>query len=201
MPYVLFYLGSILLANWLVHTFGILHFEYIAFPAGAIAIGLTFSARDFVQREYGKWKCWIWMVVACILTGMINPKLAAASMGAFLCAETIDWCLFTFSKYSFKKRLILSNLISTPIDSAVFVTIAFGYNWDFIWGQAIVKFISSLIPLLFIANSKFEDHKSKEKDLFTPEMKAADAATLKEAFADDDVSECCGKEGCACKPN
>ena len=175
---VVFYLGSILVANWMVHTFGIVEFGPIMFPAGAVAIGLTFSARDFVQRKYGKWRCWIWMVIAAVLTATINPKLAMASIAAFLCAESIDWALFTFTKYSFKKRLVLSNLISTPIDSAIFVTVAFGWFWPAVWGQALVKFASSLIPLLFMKDINFE-----EDDTFVPELK----------------DDCCGKEDCACK--
>lgn len=154
---VLFYIGSILLANWMVHKFGIIETKYIMFPAGAVAIGLTFSARDFVQRRYGKWKCWIWMVVAAAVTAAINPKLAAASMAAFLCAETIDWALFSFTNLSFKKRIMLSNVISTPLDSAVFVTVAFGWFWPAVWGQALVKFASSLIPLLFIKDEQLDD--------------------------------------------
>lgn len=188
---VFFYIGSILLANWMVHTFGIIETKYIMFPAGAVAIGLTFSARDFVQRRYGKWKCWIWMGLAGVITAAINPKLAMASIAAFLCAETIDWCLFTFTNYSFKKRIMLSNVISTPIDSLVFVTVAFGFFWPAVWGQALVKFASSLIPLLFIKDTKEED------ELFTPEMRAVDNATLAVALGDKDG--CCGDPDCGCK--
>jgi len=152
--HVLFYLASILLANWLVHQFGIIDLGWIMFPAGAIAIGLTFSARDFVQKHYGKWGCWIWMITACIITYFLNQKLAIASVAAFLCAETIDWALFSFTKLPFKKRIILSNVFSTPIDSIVFVSIAFGWFWPAVWGQALVKFASSLIPLLLIKENK-----------------------------------------------
>jgi len=175
------YLGSILLANWLVHTYGIIEMKYIMFPAGAIAIGLTFSARDFVQVRYGKWKCWIWMIVAAILTSTINPKLALASIAAFLVAESIDWAMFTFTKFSFKKRLMLSNLISTPLDSLVFVTVAFGFYWPAVWGQAVVKFASSLIPLLFIKDTPYV---------------AEDTSKTVEAIPSRD--DCCGKPDCAC---
>lgn len=160
--HVLFYLLSILLANWLVHRFGIIDLEWIMFPAGAVAIGLTFSARDFVQRYYGRWGCWIWMITACIITYFVNQKLAMASVAAFLCSETIDWILFTFTPYSFRKRIMISNVISTPIDSIVFVTIAFGWFWPAVWGQALVKFISSLIPILLVKNES-QDVKLKNK--------------------------------------
>ena len=55
---VAFYLLSIITANLLVHAFGIVHFAGLMFPAGAVAVGLTFSARDMVQQRYGKYRCW-----------------------------------------------------------------------------------------------------------------------------------------------
>ena len=65
---VIYYLGSIILANFLVMHFGLVHHFGLVFPAGAYAIGITFTARDLVQRKYGKWKCWIWMGCASIIS-------------------------------------------------------------------------------------------------------------------------------------
>lgn len=147
----IFYLGSILVANVLVNQFGIIHFLGLTFPAGAVAIGLTFSARDLVQRKYGKWKCWVWMIVASVITIVFNPKLALASMSAFLISEGVDWLIFTFYRSSIKKRVLLSNLFGTPLDSFVFVTLAFGFIWEAIWGQAIVKLLSSFLVIPFLS--------------------------------------------------
>lgn len=144
---VIFYLSSIILANILVHTFGIVTVLGITFPAGAVAIGLTFSARDYVQRKHGKWGCWIWMVIAMVITFFFNRDIALASMSAFIISEFVDWLIFTYSKKPFNQRIILSNLFGTPIDSLIFVCLAFGWNWPAIWGQTLVKFASSLIVL------------------------------------------------------
>ena len=57
----IFYLGSIVVANLLVMHYGIVQMAGLTFPAGAIAVGFTFTARDLVQRRFGKWGCWIWM--------------------------------------------------------------------------------------------------------------------------------------------
>lgn len=145
-----FYLGSIVLANILVHTLGIVTVLGLTFPAGAVAIGLTFSTRDFVQERYGKYGCWGWMLVAVAITFVFNRQLALASVCAFVIAEASDWAIFTYSRGNFEKRLVLSNLISTPLDSVIFVLLAFGPVWPAIWGQAIVKMLSSLLilPLL-----------------------------------------------------
>jgi len=156
------YLGSILLANWLVITYHligsgqeIMPWLPITFPAGAAVIGLTFSARDFVQRKYGHLWSWVWMIVATIITALFNKKFAFASGAAFLTSEALDWLIYTITKRPFSQRIILSNLIGTPVDSVVFVCIAFGWNWSAIWGQTLVKFVSSLgvIPFVRSRNS------------------------------------------------
>lgn len=156
------YLLSILLGNITVIYFGIIklmavdlhHPEHvwgaITFPAGVVFIGLTFSFRDFAQRLWGKKAVWYWMIAATFITLLMNIKIAVASCSAFLIAEAIDWALFSYTKLPFKKRIILSNVISTPIDSAVFVTLAFGWYWPAIWGQTIIKFLSSLLVIPFI---------------------------------------------------
>jgi len=82
------YLGGILLANLLVHWFGLVQWGPLVFPAGAVMIGLTFSFRDLVQRQHGKWYCWIWMIVASFITFFFNQQIAVASVSAFLVAET-----------------------------------------------------------------------------------------------------------------
>ena len=154
MIYIALYLLGIILANLLVHWFGLVNFAGLVFPAGAVMVGLTFSFRDLVQRKYGKWQCWIWMIVASVITYLFNQQLAVASVSAFLVAETVDWAIYTWLPGSFRKRLVMSNLLGTPLDSIVFVTLAFGLNWQAIVGQTIVKFISSLAVLLFLRGTQ-----------------------------------------------
>lgn len=146
----LIYLVSIVLANLLVMWFGIVHIGPLAFPAGAAIVGLTFSARDFVQRRYGKWKCWYFMGAASIISALFSWDIAFASVGAFLASEAVDWLIYTITNKPFKQRIWLSNLFGTPLDSLIFVPLIFGWVWPAIIGQAIVKFGSSLIVLPFI---------------------------------------------------
>lgn len=153
------YLISILLGNLFVIWFGVVQLALapvdfvngefnpwfiLMFPAGAVWIGLTFSARDFVQRFWGHWWCWAWMISASIITVSLSWKVAIASLSAFIVAETTDWLVFMLMKKSLKWRLVVSNLISCPLDSIVFVTIAFGVGiWNpAVWGQALVKYVS-----------------------------------------------------------
>ena len=150
----LFYLGSIVVANLLVMNFGIIQVAGLAFPAGAVIVGFTFTARDLVQRRFGKWGCWVWMLGASGISAIFSPTLAMASLGAFIVAEGLDWAVFTTSPLSFRGRIIVSNLVSTPLDSIVFVYLAFGPLWDAMWGQTIVKLASSLIIVFLIKNAQ-----------------------------------------------
>ena len=149
-----FYLGSIVLANVLVHTLGIVSVWGLSFPAGAAVIGLTFSARDFVQERYGKFGCWGWMLAAALITCAFNRQLALASAMAFLVSELSDWAIYTTVGGGITRRLLLSNLVSTPIDSLVFVLLAFGPVWPAIWGQAVVKLAGSLLALPLLKEGK-----------------------------------------------
>lgn len=153
-----FYLGSIVLGNILVHSLGLVTVMGLTFPAGAVAIGLTFSARDFMQERYGKYGCWGWMLVASVITFVFNQQLALASFSAFFIAEFSDWMIYTRTKGSLEKRLVLSNLISTPLDSLVFVLLAFGPVWPAIWGQAFIKMISSLLVLPLFKNGRIRNY-------------------------------------------
>lgn len=156
----LFYLGSIVIANLLVMNFGIIEVAGLTFPAGAAAVGFTFTARDLVQRRYGKWGCWLWMLAAAALSALFSPTLALASLGAFVVAEGLDWAVFTATPLSFRGRAMLSNIIGTPLDSVVFVYLAFGPVWDAMWGQTIVKLASSLLIVLLVKNVPETDFKS-----------------------------------------
>ena len=151
---VIFYLSSIVVANWMVYVFGVVTFCGLSFPAGTVVIGLTFSARDFVQKKHGKWGCWKFTGIALFITLLMNRNLALASASAFIVSEFIDWFIFTYSKRPFGQRVILSNLFSTPIDSALFVIVAFGWSWPAIWGQTIIKFLSSILFLLLTSIKK-----------------------------------------------
>ena len=179
------YLISILLGNLFVIWFGIIKlgfakmnfadpaafdpFFMLVFPAGAVWIGLTFSARDFAQKFWGHWKIWWWMLASAAITLFLNWQVALASVSAFLVAEGVDWLVFTTMKKSLQWRVVVSNLISCPLDSIVFVTIAFGVSiWDpAVWGQAAVKYLSGLlvVPLIPWINSLYEKAYKMENEI------------------------------------
>src|SRR5210317_1812417 len=126
----LFYLGSIVVANLLVMNFGIIQVAGLSFPAGAVAVGFTFTARDLIQRRFGKWGCWIWMFVASGISALFSPTLALASLGAFVVGEGLNWAVCSSIPLSFRGLVIGSNLVRTPMVSVVFFDLAFGPIWE-----------------------------------------------------------------------
>lgn len=152
--WVLAYLTSIIISNILVIKFGIIHIFYLTFPAGVIFVGLTFSFRDYVQNYWGDYVCWVWMFVATIITYFFNQQIAIASLLAFIVSESIDWFGFKVLKMPLYKRIYISNFFSCPIDSLIFISIAFGWIWPAILGQTIIKYLSGLLVLPFIRRKK-----------------------------------------------
>ena len=168
--YAIAYMLSIVLANLTVAKFGLVTwFGFLVFPAGAIWIGLTFSLRDFVQREWGHKDVWYFMIATTIITTLLSVvlshlpvplwKVAVGSALAFLVSEAIDWAVYYFLKKDLIWRICVSNAFSVPIDSIIFVGIVFG-GWSFfnppVYGQTIVKYISGLlvIPVILYFRKK-----------------------------------------------
>ncbi|MDR2503814.1 MAG: VUT family protein, partial [Deltaproteobacteria bacterium] len=147
------YLGGILLGNVFVLVFGIVVLSLtdagdparvyfsLTFPLGGVWIGLTFSFRDFVQRYWSGTQCWMWMLLAGAMTFFLDRQVAVASVAAFMAGEGLDWLVFhLLRRKSMQTRMVLSNLFSCPVDSLIFVTLAFGLPWysEAVWGQALV---------------------------------------------------------------
>lgn len=121
MKFLLLYIFIIFLTN--------LGFSYVPpidigfglFSPMAIVAGAVFVARDFAQRESGNYVL-IAMLVGCGLSyAMANPYVATASVLSFAISELLDWLVFTATKKPFYKRIMISSLIATPIDSLVFL--------------------------------------------------------------------------------
>lgn len=86
-----------------------------------VMVGFIYLTRDFAQREL-KHYIFIAMLVGAVLSYILaTPTIALASMSAFLVGEIIDWAIFTFTKKPLSQRLLLSAVVSSPFDSAVFL--------------------------------------------------------------------------------
>ncbi|MFZ2029699.1 MAG: hypothetical protein WAU68_05265 [Vitreimonas sp.] len=99
-------------------------FGEFAFNPVTIVTGLILVVRDFAQRQIGQY-IFFAMLAALVLTVWgAGLMLAIASGSAFFVSETIDWALFTFTRASLPRRVLISTAIAAPVDTIVFLGIA-----------------------------------------------------------------------------
>lgn len=92
-----------------------------------------------------------------------TPRIVFASLTAYLISALIDAEIFAFWKTRIRGpkwlRVLVSNTISTGVDSVVFITLAF-YGlmpiWSLIEGQYVVKMAITLVslPLIYLVRSR-----------------------------------------------
>ncbi len=89
----------------------------------SLVVGFVFVVRDYAQQRIGHHILWA-MLIGCALSWFFaTPTLALASAAAFAIGELADWAVFTFTKTSFSRRILLSSLVGAPLDSMVFLTL------------------------------------------------------------------------------
>jgi len=124
MKFTAIYVALIVAVN-----FGFAHVPLISifgemWPPLSLIVGIILISRDFAQREIGH-KVWFAMGVGVVLSYlMADPFVAVASATAFIVAEGFDWAAFTFIKRPMHDRIAISSVVSAPIDSAIFLTVA-----------------------------------------------------------------------------
>ena len=102
----------------------IILFDGTIFTVGSVIAGLVFVARDFAQREVGHKIVLLLMAAAGLLSYLLaDPFVAIASIAAFAISEISDYIVYSKYKGDFNKRVIVSSLVSVPIDTAVFLAI------------------------------------------------------------------------------
>ena len=145
-PYMIIYVLTILLLN-----FGFSYVPMIETAMGlispmAVVAGIVFVVRDFAQREAGHLVL-LAMALAAILTFLLaDPFVAVASVAAFAISELTDWGLYTATKKPFHQRVWLSSLISTPVDTAVFLWLIDGMTL----GTFILMVLAKMLAAAFI---------------------------------------------------
>jgi uncharacterized PurR-regulated membrane protein YhhQ (DUF165 family) len=137
------YIGTIVLANALIAALGVVPVGFgLMAPAGVYAAGLAFTLRDGVQETLGP----AWTVAAILagaaLSAALGAQLALASGAAFLVSELADYAVYSpLRRRSWLGAVALSNTVGAVLDSAIFLTLAFG-SLDFlagqVWGKSIV---------------------------------------------------------------
>ncbi|MDL2210057.1 VUT family protein [Desulfovibrio sp. OttesenSCG-928-O18] len=122
MFYAFLYVASVVLVNWL---FAVI--PPVPLPGGevwppvSLIVGFIFIIRDYAQRAVGHKVLLAMFVGAGISYFMAGPEIAFASMAAFLVGELLDWAVYTYTGRPFSQRILLSSMVSTPVDTTVFL--------------------------------------------------------------------------------
>lgn len=175
--YFVGFIASIWFANWLLTHWGTIRFpggpwlipvwpgaltpsgDPIYAPSGVIAIGLSFTLRDLVQRRLGVKVALIAIVIGAALSAAFDPTLALASGVAFLLAESLDLFVYTpLQRRNLVGAVVASNVVGMVVDSIVFLSIAFG-SLAFLEGQVIGKAWMTLVAIPVIYGIREWDRK------------------------------------------
>lgn len=140
------YVALIVLVNW-----GFTVVPLVPMPTGemwppmSLAVGFVFVVRDFAQREIGH-KVLLAMLAGAVLSWwMASPFVAVASVTAFLVSELADWAIYTWSGRPLSQRILWSSLVSTPIDSAVFLALIGHLSVSGVMAMVASKMVGALI--------------------------------------------------------
>jgi queuosine precursor transporter len=122
------YLLFIVLLNTIFSYVPDLHIWGEPVSAADFLVGLIYVMRDFAQRETKHWVI-LAMFAGCFISYLLAEKDAAlASVGAFAVGEILDWCIYTYTKKPLSQRIIISSIISSPVDSAVNLYLLLQFN-------------------------------------------------------------------------
>lgn len=122
MKFTIAYLISIVSINA-----GFEHAPLVSLPDGdkwppfSLAVGAMFVLRDFVQREIGHRVILVMLLGAALSYSLASPFIAAASVAAYLASEFLDWLIYSFTRMSMHRRILISSAAASPVDSFVFL--------------------------------------------------------------------------------
>ena len=124
--WVALYVASIVLVNWLFVALPAWSTPFGDFYLATVIVGVVFVLRDYAQRVVGHRILLATLVAGIITWYMTNPALALASLTAFFISETADWAVFSFTGRPLQSRILISSLISVPLDTVAFLYLS-GY--------------------------------------------------------------------------
>lgn len=144
--FLLLYVLSILVLNIGFSYVPMVDMGFGMFSPMALLAGAVFVLRDFAQRETGHWVL-AGMAIGAILSYLLaDPFVAIASVTAFAISELCDWGLYTITKKPFHQRVLISSLVATPIDTAVFLYLIQGMTP----GTFVLMVLSKMIAAVVI---------------------------------------------------
>lgn len=151
---IVVFAATVVAANWLTARYGVIDVGLgLTATAGTFAAGATLLVRDWVHHTAGRAA-----VSACIAVGAAfsvaaaGPRLAAASVVAFVTAELVDLLVFQrLRRRGALRAALLSNVVAAPIDTILFLSIAGLPVWPAVPGQLWAKMLATAIPVAVLA--------------------------------------------------
>ena len=122
---VVLYAAAIVAANLSASAFGPAITPINAF----FLIGLDLTLRDWLHVRVKPWQMLIVIAATGAISCALNPAagiIAVASAISFTGAALVDWLVFTYSKGTWLRRSMKSNVAGAGVDSLLFPTLAFG---------------------------------------------------------------------------
>lgn len=120
-------------------------------PSGVLMAGVALVLRDGLQSKLGvRWSLYAILLGAGLSACFSEPSLVIASVLAFFFSELADLIVYTPMRKKWPAWAIMaSGLVGSIVDSAIFLSLAFG-SVEFLWGQVLGKFWMSLLVALLI---------------------------------------------------
>lgn len=148
------YGATIVAANWAVAHLPAIPVGFGQYaPAGVLFAGLAFTCRDAIQEVAGRAATLLAIAIGTALSIVLaSPGLAFASAAAFAVSEVADMAVYTplRNRGHVTAALGLSNTVGAAIDSALFLSLAFG-SLGYFWGQMLGKTYVTLPFLVAVA--------------------------------------------------
>jgi len=116
------------------------------FSPFSACVGALFVFRNFAQRELGHW-----VIIPMIIAGIISHYVATmenATLFAFIAGELTDMVLYTYLRKRLLQRMFWAAIISSPVDSIVFLYMIDNLTLFTVFMLTIVKVIVVIVMLL-----------------------------------------------------
>jgi hypothetical protein len=142
----LLYIFTIILVNYAFTTVPIFFLPGgEAWTPVSLVVGFIFVIRDYAQKAIGHKVLLATLAGGVISWFMADPTIALASICAFLTSELLDWIVYSFTRRPFSQRVLLSSLVGTPVDSAVFMLMIGMFSIPSVVIMTVSKLLGALV--------------------------------------------------------
>jgi uncharacterized PurR-regulated membrane protein YhhQ (DUF165 family) len=144
------YFTGIVVSNLLMIWLPMMPLAGTMIPPAIFAFGFVFVLRDFAQRQIGH-HVLLFMAAAAVVTFVLaGPAIASASVTAFVISELVDWAAYTLLRRPLRQRVLISSLVSVPVDTAVFFLALGILDFHSLIVGVIVKMIATIAVWLYL---------------------------------------------------